>query len=432
MRNIYLNSQVTIAAEEPASCKLGFLGEQRFGAPNWQQRFVTDIPVESGGPGSEIRIRPWPYPTKQKERCSLDKRGWCLQESLLPNRRLCFNGNEMIWECLCRRICERGHTLWESETMQFRDITTSMKFGKGDSQRVERLPTPHLPSLDRGHHFVELYRDWRAIIEEYSDRCLSRKEDKLSAVSGLAQSMALTLRSKGVSDAYQAGLWIGEFHFDLTWRTIDSETQDARDHNGQTQYHAPSWSWASVDQSVRYEFWKSISTWKYKPYLRQACTVEEVTCQNVLVDDPTSKVTAAKAVLTGPLIPVKIVSADEADEDGTWNRRDMLVQTETGQRTPVYLDTPRSLESLTDHTANISCTMRGKREAVYCFKLFSFIADVGRIGGEYLMGPETWYLVLKNSSREKGAFERIGVGILELRSRCQLFESSKPVTITVV
>lgn len=36
MGKIYANSHLTIAAEEPASCKLGFLGEQHaIGKPEW-------------------------------------------------------------------------------------------------------------------------------------------------------------------------------------------------------------------------------------------------------------------------------------------------------------------------------------------------------------------------------------------------------------
>jgi hypothetical protein len=48
MREIYSNSHLTVAAKEPASCKLGFLGEQRFGKPEWQRKILIDIPIQAG------------------------------------------------------------------------------------------------------------------------------------------------------------------------------------------------------------------------------------------------------------------------------------------------------------------------------------------------------------------------------------------------
>lgn len=123
MGEIYANSHLPIAVEEPASCKLGFLGEQQFGTPGWQRVFIADVPEESGRPGSQVMLRPIDNGAAddKDERCSLDKRGWCLQESILPNRRLCFNGKEMSWECGSRRTCECGHALWSSREISYKE-----------------------------------------------------------------------------------------------------------------------------------------------------------------------------------------------------------------------------------------------------------------------------------------------------------------------
>jgi hypothetical protein len=111
MHQVYANSHLTIAGLEPYYCQGGIVGEQEFGQPEWQRRIVTDVGFEVGGPGSEsseILVRPG---TTQEgsARSSLDGRGWCLQESILPNRRICFDGHEMTWECVSRKICECGH-----------------------------------------------------------------------------------------------------------------------------------------------------------------------------------------------------------------------------------------------------------------------------------------------------------------------------------
>jgi hypothetical protein len=126
MKDIYANSHLTLAAEEPASCKQGFLGKQSYGKPEWQRVFTTYVPKEAGGPDNQVLLRPvkggGPFHiTETNERCSLDERGWCFQESILPNRRLCFNGKEMSWECAKRTMCECGHVSWSSSSFSCRE-----------------------------------------------------------------------------------------------------------------------------------------------------------------------------------------------------------------------------------------------------------------------------------------------------------------------
>ncbi|KAJ4320256.1 hypothetical protein N0V84_005954 [Fusarium piperis] len=131
MDQIYLHSLFTISALEPPSCKPRFLGKQRYGDPEWQRRFVADLPPGHDEVLLEIFVvRPTidAYDNMSKK-WSLDKRGWCLQESLLSSRRLCFTGDEMIWECLCRKICECGHILWRPQPLQFQQLATFLKAG---------------------------------------------------------------------------------------------------------------------------------------------------------------------------------------------------------------------------------------------------------------------------------------------------------------
>lgn len=99
MDRIYLNSHLTIRAVEPYTCKLPFLGRQKFADRSWQYLVETDIPIYDDGPQLELLIRAGCNNAKDAATpTSLDTRAWCLQESLLPNRRLCFDDNEMTWE----------------------------------------------------------------------------------------------------------------------------------------------------------------------------------------------------------------------------------------------------------------------------------------------------------------------------------------------
>lgn len=266
MREIYSNSHLTLSAVEPASCKLGFLGKQSFGRREWQRPVETDVPVEVitdhredplksdghfefGGTRYKLFARFGDVPEADKWIFSLDKRGWCLQESILPRRRLCFNGSEMLWQCEQEKYCECGHVLWTKDVKSnFRET------GANGSKAFNQYARP------------KSYEHWRVLVEEYSDRYLTQKMDKLSAISGLAKEFSEEhgkLKTEGTvtfyrrvdrnsrgqqcpkisSGDYLAGLWQEEFIYDLAWIAMPSEAQVQIPEMKQSpQYTAPSWS----------------------------------------------------------------------------------------------------------------------------------------------------------------------------------------------
>ncbi|KAH8654358.1 heterokaryon incompatibility protein-domain-containing protein [Ilyonectria robusta] len=444
MRDIYLNSLLTIAAEEPASCRSGFLGEQKFGNTQWQRHLVTDASEE------DLFIRPHdPETYLRRSKPSLDKRGWCLQESILPTRRLCFNGDEITWECLGRKICECGHTLWAPDL---------------SSQSAPRK----LP-------FNQPYQDWRALVEQYSDRSLTNKTDKLSAISGLAKMIAEAQRdTRGDISTYRAGLWMREYISDLTWRVVSFATSHDTD-----PWRAPSWSWASVDGSVRYGFDRVMSTWKYKPIQTMASNVDEVVCNTLMPSDPAGPITAAHAILTGPVAAVELVTLDETSS-ADWRKRHQqgsfsdsscdtvsLVRAEDLCSLQVFLDRPRNVDLRTqdfgsDCWVNGRCMCEGcffhptrlndpqilgeEEKRVYCLKLFTWTASGGvdNSGGLKKMPPETWFLLLRRLPTGGEILERIGVGIWESRfdrrkrgkhskeEECPLFIGCDVATVKIV
>lgn len=434
MRDIYLNSLVTIAAEEPASCKLGFLGEQNFGTAQWQRHFTT-------GDG-DFFVRPQdPEAYLRSSKPSLDKRGWCLQESILPSRRLCFNGDEMAWECLARKMCECGHMLWAPPS---------------SSQATPRK----LP-------FRQPHQDWRALVEEYSDRSLTHKTDKLSAISGLAKMMAEATTANAAA-SYRAGLWMSEFVSNLTWRV-----EPLGESQGTDPWRAPSWSWASVDGSVRYGFDKVLSTWKYEPKQIMACKVEEVACDTLLPSDPTGSITEAYAILTAPAASVQLATLDVV-LSAAWKKRNSrsyvsgssydavsLVRTNNLASLRVFLDRPRDT-SLGAQDSGSECWVEGRckctrcvwspdrldnigeaNQRVYCMKLFTWTASGGvdDSGERRKIPPETWFLVLRKVPAGEDVLERIGIGIWESRhgrrisgdeEECPLFIGCDDATVKII
>jgi len=75
--------------------------------------------------------------------------------------------------------------------------------------------------------------------------------DRLPALSGLAGSV-----SDPEPDAYLGGIWASELPGSLLWM---SYSDDSSRHE---QYYAPSWSWASLTDRVKYGY-TSTGTWSY-------------------------------------------------------------------------------------------------------------------------------------------------------------------------
>lgn len=79
---------------------------------------------------------------------------------------------------------------------------------------------------------------WGTLVNEYSQRSLSFKQDKLLAFSAIAQEM-----SKSRKDRYLVGLWKDDLPQNLLWKPCLHPRR-------QSVYRALSWSWASIDGTI--------------------------------------------------------------------------------------------------------------------------------------------------------------------------------------
>lgn len=418
MHDIYRNSHLTIAPMEPNSCKSRFLGKQRFGHPSRQQLFRSTSGAQKGTLPVELFIRSGEFRTPvRSERFSLDQRGLCAQESLLPNRRLCYNGNEMTWECLCRKICECGHVVAPQIPKR-----TSTNYGKLGASLKINTPNAALPWVEEDILERRLrwpcklpYHKWRVLVSDYSHRSLSKKHDKLRAISALAKMVQDNIQQEdGSPDKYVAGLWKRELHFDLTWQIapLDEEgfkaSKSGVEDRKEVGYRIPSWSWASAGIPIAYKSLMPLYLWSYEPKVVDMCEVKKVSCQRELPEDPMSAVTEGAIVLKGAFTPVELVN----DRNG----KAPYVQSSNMQGMEVKLD---------------KYVHHERDEHYYCFRLFSWMSI------DLKMGPATRFLVLAKSSHKAGAFERIGVGVWDLWRRssqrtCPLFEGANSATVEII
>lgn len=227
MANIYENAYLTIAATSsrdpngglfsPQRLRQELLCGRRFGADGapYLVSAVEDVPHPKPRDESvKPLVRNWPLLT----------RGWVFQERLLSPRVMHFGYPEMFWECRETSLCECGR-LQESVKSHYE------KMAVGDSSQLLR-------------------KQWWEMVQSYSALSLSSAKDKLPALSGIATKMA----SRRPGSRYLAGLWSDSLELDLLWLNKDAMVPGEAFPARPKEWRAPTWSWASVDATIKFPF----------------------------------------------------------------------------------------------------------------------------------------------------------------------------------
>lgn len=362
MMDIYANSVITVTAMEPDSCMKGFLGPQSLGTHAFQHKINVHVPSSLGGPADHLFARG--DMVSHPGKFSLDLRGWCLQESVLPPRRLVFDGIEMSWHCFERSMCECGH-MDENSCGDFAHLKMQPEWADTSSSQL-----------------ADVYSAWLDLAREYSQRHLTRSSDKLVAISGLAALLEKRVAgleqqhgdkdvsvlahvkdfSTGVTAPryaasspfaatcgpgdYFAGIWKAYLVPSMSW-TIDTDLLARSNRHVQkrySEYCAPSWSWASIDGPVRFPHMDvQVGRWDGQS-VRLTCdvVVEDVRCVPVDPSNQYGALSSAFIQLTGPMVPVEL-RALHIDEDSV---TDSYAFKSDGDTTPVrYLVRSPDLKS---------------------------------------------------------------------------------------
>lgn len=148
----------------------------------------------------------------------LERRSWAFQEKLLARRYLAYGPDEMRWECSQDSFCECG---WIS--------------AQPPGFHYERNLDSTLKSVSYPL-WVELWA--KAIVQPYTTKKLTVQSDKLVALSAVASRF----QSKR-GGTYLAGLWREGLIYLLSWLADCGSPQS---------FYAPSWSWASIDDTIAY------------------------------------------------------------------------------------------------------------------------------------------------------------------------------------
>lgn len=155
----------------------------------------------------------------------LSRRAWVLQERLLSPRTLHYTKTQLFWECRESKACESSPHPYPKIRVDPFDSPTYLE------------STHELYGLDA----EPLHRHWPKIIEKYTDTLMTKLEDKLVAISGLARQVYSITKDK-----YCAGIWREDLVTQLLWRLQRPQ------HKIDLPYRAPSWSWASTEGKVEF------------------------------------------------------------------------------------------------------------------------------------------------------------------------------------
>ncbi|PMD40345.1 HET-domain-containing protein, partial [Hyaloscypha variabilis F] len=173
----------------------------------------------------------------------LSKRAWVLQESVLSRRTLYFCSNQLFFGCSNAGFCEQ-YPQGFPETIRMYKETQPLIMSSGWSKWTGHgIPTiPFASGLSNVTSNQSSYLQcWNILLQDYCRRAVTNPQDKLIAISGLANR----IHAANPTTSYFAGMDFDDKELldQLLW-------QPAKPSSRLPTYIAPTWSWASVQGEI--------------------------------------------------------------------------------------------------------------------------------------------------------------------------------------
>lgn len=291
MSTLYWNSTLTISATGAKNSTQGcFLAESPEDA--------VALPPTFSKRGGQVYAMRHQYKSRAKSHWYrkvtngfVMSRAWTLQERWLSGRILHCCVGQWFWECCESKhgqsgFQEEGHAGLTGggssarESISFRSKLNTMgrafesvyevfESSTTKSRRVDLRPNPGTNGADQEAIVVtkdndeplycllddidrdrSRYTHWyREFVSTYSKCHLTKPEDKLPALAGIAAAV-----HNVVQDTYLAGHWRRDLELSLLWYTPKTirPSQKSQVPTRPVKYRAPSWAWASVDGEVKW------------------------------------------------------------------------------------------------------------------------------------------------------------------------------------
>ncbi|KAI1308616.1 heterokaryon incompatibility protein-domain-containing protein [Xylaria venustula] len=202
-------------------------------------------------------IIPFQQVTHDVVNATLNQRGWVVQERHLSRRIIHFAERQIYWECN-EGLCSETYTKRDPVDYYLRPSKNKRVLSQLVRHQHRNNIVPSQVSVAPVHSLAakdppwNLYNLWYDIVAIYSACSLTKRTDKLIAISGIARELRIRMNVPDVD--YIAGLWRQNLLYGLLWQTPAITTPNRRaprPHNTNDEAHnAPTWSWASLDCEV--------------------------------------------------------------------------------------------------------------------------------------------------------------------------------------
>ena len=205
----------------------------------------------------------------------LATRGWTLQEERLSPRILYWSSQSMYWSCSKYQQTEAG-----SSTNSASISNLKPKFEEHQIEKAPAAPQSFLLSCRNGQS-TSLHDSWLDLVESYTQRNLTRKEDRFPALSGLASKYYVAQ-----NDDYLAGLWRKHLGEGLGWCVINPRVIQKSD---SLRSWLASWTWASLPLGTGTKLKHAFSPASHFSFVQaRNCSVMDVLVNTETTDSPES------------------------------------------------------------------------------------------------------------------------------------------------
>jgi hypothetical protein len=172
----------------------------------------------------------------------LSTRAWALQERQLSRRIVHYTSHQILWECVTMNASEIfPEGLPQTPTKD--EVLRTQPIGPSCHITLSAMLAKAARNRDVTGSSSESMFLWYWFVTEFSKRNLTIPEDKLPALSGIANSL-INITGKD----YVAGLWRDDLCRGLLW-SASHATNCTHTRLGS----APSWSWASITGSIKFQ-----------------------------------------------------------------------------------------------------------------------------------------------------------------------------------